>query len=38
MRIRIRNQMQGFDDQKFEKIYSRKKLAFFDEKLQFTNP
>ncbi len=33
MRIRIRNQ--GFDNQKLEKIYSWKKLYFFDEKLQF---
>ncbi len=39
MRIRIQFQIQGFDDQKLEKIYSWKFLfLFFDQKLQFTYP
>ncbi len=32
------DQIQGFDDQKKEKIYRRKKIIFFNKKLQFTYP
>ncbi len=32
-------QIQGFDDQKLKKIYSKKnKISFFDQKLKFTYP
>ncbi len=31
-------QIQGFDDQKLEKIYSWKKIDTFDQKLQCTYP
>ncbi len=34
--MRIRILIQGFDNQKIKKIYSWKKLNFFDQKLQFT--
>jgi hypothetical protein len=34
----MRIQIQGFDDQKLEKIVQLKKFCFLDQKLQFTDP